>query len=74
MSKAISSGETMRFKTYVWPTNPHTYKEERILEPEYSKDSNGNDVFNGMKDLRRRCLLGRGCHGAIQAFGGMLFG
>ena len=43
---------TMQFKNFIWPMNPHTYKEERILEPEYSRDSNGNDVFNGMKPVQ----------------------
>ena len=46
--------ETMRYKEYVWPVNPHTYREERILEPEYSKDELGNDVFNGMKPVQLR--------------------
>lgn len=43
---------TMRYKEFEWPTNPHTYREERILEPEYSKDSLGNDVYNGMKPVQ----------------------
>ena len=45
---------TMKYKEYVWPVNPHTYREERILEPEYSKDANGNEVFNGMKPVQLR--------------------
>lgn len=49
-----TSLETMRYKEYVWPVNPHTYREERILEPEYSKDELGNDVFNGMKPVQLR--------------------
>lgn len=44
--------ETLKFKDFVWPVNPHTYGEERILEPEYSKDANGNDVYNGMKPVQ----------------------
>ena len=49
-----TSLETMRYKEYEWPVNPHTYREERILEPEYSKDELGNDVFNGMKPVQLR--------------------
>lgn len=44
--------ETMTYKDFVWPNNPHTYREERILEPEYSNDSLGNPVFNGMKSVQ----------------------
>jgi len=44
--------ETLKYKDFTWPTNPHTYGEERILEPEYSKDSLGNDVYNGMKPVQ----------------------
>lgn len=44
--------ETLKYKDFTWPTNPHTYGEERILEPEYSKDSMGNDVYTGMKPVQ----------------------
>lgn len=43
---------TMQYKDYVWPTSPSSYQEEWILEPEYSKDSLGNDVYNGMKPVQ----------------------
>ena len=62
--------ETLKFKDFVWPVNPHTYGEERILEPEYSKDANGNDVFNGMKPVQLR-ITGAGAfwgEEAIQDF------
>ena len=44
--------DTLQYKDFVWPTNPHTYGEERILEPQYSKDNLGNDVYNGMKPVQ----------------------
>lgn len=44
--------ETLKYKDFTFPTNPHTYGEEHILEPEYSKDSLGNDVYNGMKPVQ----------------------
>ena len=43
---------TMTYKEFTWPNNPHTYRERRILEPEYSTDSLGNPVFNGMKPVQ----------------------
>ena len=43
---------TMKYKEFVWPTSPSSYREEWILEPEYSKDSLGNDVYNGMKPVQ----------------------
>lgn len=52
MSEAVSPLAPMTYKDFTWPVNPHTYREERILEPEYSRDSNGNDVFNGMKPIQ----------------------
>lgn len=45
--------EKLSYKTFVWPTNPHTYQEESIREGEYSKDDAGNDVFEGMGYLKR---------------------
>lgn len=44
--------EKLSFKTFVWPTNPHTYKEESSREGKYTKDDAGNDVFLGMGYLK----------------------
>ncbi len=40
--------EKLSYKTFVWPQNPHTYKEDSTREGKYTKDDAGNDVFLGM--------------------------
>lgn len=40
--------EKLSYKTFVWPNNPHTYREECSREGKYDKDDAGNDVFLGM--------------------------
>lgn len=44
--------EKLSYKTFVWPTNPHTYREESSRAGTYSKDDAGNDVFEGMGRLK----------------------
>ena len=44
--------EKLSYKTFVWPTNPHTYLEDSSREGTYSKDDAGNDVFEGMGYLK----------------------
>lgn len=44
--------EKLSFKTFVWPNNPHTYREESSRAGKYSKDDAGNDVFEGMGHLK----------------------
>lgn len=45
--------EKLSYKTFVFPTNPHTYQEEATREGKYDKDDAGNDVFQGMGYLKR---------------------
>ena len=40
--------EKLSYKTFVWPVNPHTYREDTSREGRYDKDDGGNDVFLGM--------------------------
>ena len=44
--------EKLSYKTFVWPQNPHTYKEDSSREGRYTKDDAGNDVFLGMGYLK----------------------
>lgn len=44
--------EKLSFKTFVWPNNPHTYREDSSRAGKYSKDDAGNDVFEGMGHLK----------------------
>lgn len=44
--------EKLSYKTFVWPTNPHTYREDSGREGKYTKDDAGNDVFLGMGFLK----------------------
>ena len=44
--------EKMSFKTFVWPRNPNTYREEYIREPHFfTKD--GVTYYNGMGGMQR---------------------
>lgn len=45
--------EKLSYKTFVFPTNPHIYREETLREGKYDKDDAGNDVFLGMGYLKR---------------------
>lgn len=42
----------LSYKTFVWPQNPHTYKEELVREPQYYT-LNGETYFDGMGDMKR---------------------
>ena len=42
----------MSFKTFIWPQNPHTYKEEYIREPRFFTE-NKETSFDGMGDMQR---------------------
>lgn len=42
----------LSYKTFVWPHNPHTYREESIREPKYVTQD-GVTSFSGMGDLKR---------------------
>ena len=42
----------LSYKTFVWPQNPHTYREVASRTPEYYTQD-GETYFKGMGDLRR---------------------
>lgn len=42
----------MSYKTFVWPNNPHTYREEYAREPQYSTVE-GVASFDGMGQMKR---------------------
>ena len=42
----------LSYKTFVWPQNPHTYKEELVREPKYYTQD-GVTYFDKMGDLQR---------------------
>ncbi len=42
----------LSYKTFVWPQNPHTYKEELVREPKYYTQD-GVVYFDKMGDLKR---------------------
>lgn len=43
----------LRFKTFVWPQNPHTCREEFLREPVYVRNELGETVFSGMTQMKR---------------------
>lgn len=45
--------EKMSFKTFVWPQNPHTYKETLKREPVFYKEEDGGFYFEGMGPVKR---------------------
>ena len=45
--------EKMSFKTFIWPQNPHTYREEFLREPMYGKNELEETVFLGMGPVKR---------------------
>lgn len=59
--------EKLQFKTFVWPQNPHTYREEYLREPVYGKDELGETVFLGMGPMKRT-VTGEGVFFGATAF------
>lgn len=56
----------LSYKTFVWPHNPHTYKEECIRESRYyTKDS--VTYFDGMGEMKR-IITGSGAFFGENAF------
>ena len=45
--------EKLRFKTFVWPQNPHTYRETWLREPVYSRNDLDYLVFEEMGPMKR---------------------
>lgn len=44
--------DSLSYKTFVWPQNPHTYKEEYIREPKY-RTQDGVTYYDGMGEMQR---------------------
>ena len=58
--------EKMSFKTFVWPQNPHTYREEYIREPHFFT-AEGVTYYDGMGDMQR-IITGSGTFFGENAF------
>lgn len=56
----------LSYKTFVWPQNPHTYKEECRREPQYHTES-GVTYYDGMGELKR-VITGSGVFYGDDAF------
>lgn len=56
----------LSYKTFVWPRNPHTYKEEYIREPQYYTEDK-ETYFDGMGDMKR-IITGSGAFFGDDAF------
>lgn len=57
---------SLSFKTFVWPQNPHTYREVATRTPEYYTQD-GVTYFSGMSDLKR-IITGSGVFYGEDAF------
>lgn len=56
----------LSYKTFVWPHNPHTYKEEYIREPQYYT-VDGEIYYDGMGEMKR-IITGSGAFFGENAF------
>ena len=56
----------LSYKSFVWPHNPHTYKEEYTREPQYVTQS-GVTTFSDMGDMKR-IITGSGAFFGEDAF------
>lgn len=45
--------DKLLYKSFTWPQNPEYYKDSYVREPEYSKDEEGNVLFDGLGPLKR---------------------
>lgn len=59
--------EKMRFKTFIWPQNPHTYRENFLREPVYVRNDADIIVFAGMGPMIRT-ITGQGVFFGDEAF------
>lgn len=59
--------EKLSYKTFVWPQNPHTYQEEYLREPQYTKNDADEYVFSGMGPMKRT-ITGSGVFFGEDAF------
>lgn len=58
--------DPLSFRTFVWPQNPHTYKEETIREPHYRTEG-GVTYFDSMGAMQR-IITGSGTFYGENAF------
>lgn len=58
---------SMQFKTFVWPRNPETYREELQRTPLYQQTADGTVQFQGLGPLRRT-ITGAGAFTGPQAY------
>lgn len=58
--------EKLSYKTFVWPQNPHTYKEEYIRTPNYVTVE-GETYYDGMSDMKQ-VITGKGVFFGDTAF------
>lgn len=58
--------DCLSYKTFVWPHNPHTYKEEYSREPQYVTQS-GVTEYSGMGEMKR-IITGSGVFFGEDAF------
>lgn len=59
--------EKMSFKTFIWPQNPHTYREKWEREPIYSRNDLDYQVFEEMGPMKRT-ITGQGVFFGETAF------
>ena len=55
------------YKTFVFPNNPHTYRERCSREASYERNQAGEDVFRDMGPLKRE-ITGEGVFFGADAF------
>ena len=56
----------LTFKTFAWPSNPHTYRESYVREPQYYTQD-GNTYFDGMGEMKRK-ITGSGVFSGENAY------
>lgn len=59
--------EQLRYKEWIWPRNPETWKQSAAREPEYTKDADNGMVFSGMGPVKRQ-VEGTGCFVGTEAY------
>lgn len=60
----------LRYKTFVWPCNPHTYRDEMSRVPHY-RTENGEVTFSGMSTVLRK-ITGTGAFFGAGAYASFL--
>ena len=59
--------EKLVFKSFVWPRNPDTYREDWSRDGMYHKNDLGDDVFDGM-GMKKCVITGTGVFLGANAF------